>query len=146
MKFADFTEGMVADTTTFSLHEQSIIDFAREHDPQWFHVDLQACAEGPYGGLIASGWQTACLAMRKAVDHFLHDSESFGSPGLAYLKWLAPVRPGDALRLHVTVLEKRLSSKNPALGVMRWRWQVFNQKDVCVLDLEATSLFDLTRS
>jgi acyl dehydratase len=146
MKFADFTEGMVADTTTFSLHEQSIIDFARQHDPQWFHLDVQAAEEGPYGGLIASGWQTACLAMRKAVDHFLHDSESFGSPGLAYLKWLAPVRPGDALRLHVTVLEKRLSSKNPALGVMRWRWQVFNQKDVCVLDLEATSLFDLTRS
>ena len=62
MKFADFIEGMVADTTTFSVHEQSIIDFARQHDPQWFHLDVQAADEGPYAGLIASGWQTACLA------------------------------------------------------------------------------------
>ncbi len=146
MKFADFIEGMVADTTTFSVHEQSIIDFARQHDPQWFHLDVQAADEGPYAGLIASGWQTACLAMRHAVDAFLEGSESFGSPGLAYLKWLAPVRPNDVLYLRVTVLEKRLSSRNPALGVLRWRWQVFNQNDICVLELEATSLFDLTRS
>ena len=146
MKFADFIEGMVADTTTFSVHEQSIIDFARQHDPQWFHLDVQAADEGPYAGLIASGWQTACLAMRHAVDTFLEGSESFGSPGLAYLKWLAPVRPNDVLYLRVTVLEKRLSSRNPALGVLRWRWQVFNQNDICVLELEATSLFDLTRS
>lgn len=146
MKFADFTEGMVATTPATVLTQQSIIDFAKQHDPQWFHVDVQACDRGPYGGLIASGWQTACVAMRQAVDHYLAGSESFGSPGLAYLKWLAPVRPDDALRLRVTVLEKRLSSKNPALGVMRWRWEVLNQSDSCVLDLEATSLFDLKPS
>lgn len=146
MKFADFTEGMVATTPPTVLTQQSIIAFAKEHDPQWFHVDVQACDQGPYGGLIASGWQTACVAMRQAVDHYLVGSESFGSPGLAYLKWLAPVRPDDALRLRVTVLEKRLSSKNPMLGVMRWRWEVLNQNDSCVLDLEATSLFDLKLS
>jgi acyl dehydratase len=81
--------------------------------------------------------------MRLTVDHFLRDSESFGSPGLAYLKWLAPVRPNDELTLKATVLEKRFSARNSMIGVLRWRWQVRNQESVEVLDLEATSLFQL---
>lgn len=123
--------------------EQEILEFAKRYDPQWFHTDPTASVGGPYGALIASGWHTCGLAMRLTVDHFLQGSESFGSPGLAYLKWLAPVRSNDELTLKATVLEKRLSSKNPMLGVLRWRWQVRNQESVEVLDLEATSLFDL---
>jgi acyl dehydratase len=143
MKFADFEEGMVAEVGPIQVSAQEILEFAKRYDPQWFHTDLDASAEGPYGGLIASGWQTCGLAMRLSVDHFLKGSESFGSPGLAYLKWLAPVRPNDALTLRATVLEKRHSSKNPSLGVLRWRWQMRNQQNIEVLDLEATSLFDL---
>ena len=74
------------------------------------------------------GWQTCSLAMRLTVDHFLRDSESFGSPGLAYLKWRAPVRPNDELTLKATVLEKRFSARNSMIGVLRWRWQVRNQE------------------
>jgi len=143
MKFAEFKEGMVAEVGPTHVSEQDILEFAKRYDPQWFHTDVAASANGPYGGLIASGWQTCGLAMRLSVDHFLKDSESFGSPGLAYLKWLAPVKPNDALTLKATVLEKRVSSKNPKLGVLRWRWQMRNQHNVEVLDLEATSLFDL---
>lgn len=140
MKFADFEEGMVAEVGPIQVSAQEILEFAKRYDPQWFHTDLDASAEGPYGGLIASGWQTCGLAMRLSVDHFLKGSESFGSPGLAYLKWLAPVRPNDALTLRATVLEKRHSAKNPSLGVLRWRWQMRNQQNIEVLDLEATSL------
>ncbi|MFZ9391673.1 MAG: MaoC family dehydratase [Burkholderiaceae bacterium] len=144
MKFADFHEGMVGEAGPVRITQQEILEFANRYDPQWFHTDVEASVKGPYGGLIASGWQTCGLAMRLSVDHFLKDSESFGSPGLSYLKWLAPVRSNDELTLKATVLEKRLSSKNPMLGVLRWRWQVRNQSSVEVLDLEATSLFDLS--
>jgi acyl dehydratase len=71
-------------------------------------------------------------------------SESFASPGLAYLKWTHPVRPGDALSVKATVLEtRRRSASKPTLGILRWRWQLFNQQGTQVLDLEATSLFKL---
>ena len=121
----------------------AILAFAREHDPQWFHADAAAAARGRFGGLIASGWHTCALAMRLAVDHFLSGSESFASPGLAYLKWRHPVRPGDTLRLRAEVLEVRTAQSNPTLGILRWRWRLLNQNEVEVLDLEATSLFDL---
>ena len=81
--------------------------------------------------------------MRLAVDNFLRGSESFASPGLAYLKWPHPVRPGDALRLRADVLDVRTAQSKPTLGILRWRWRLMNQHGVEVLDLEATSLFDL---
>lgn len=143
MRFADFHEGMTADVGPVSLSEQEIIEFAQHYDPQWFHTDPSRAAKGWHGGLIASGWHTCSLAMRLTVDHFLQDSDSLGSPGLTYLKWLAPVRPNDVLMLRATVLEKRISAKNPAIGVLRWRWQLRNQDQIGVLDLEATTLFDL---
>ena len=77
---------MVSEVGPVRITELDILEFAKRYDPQWFHVDPAAAAAGPYGGLIASGWQTCSLAMRLTVDHFLRDSESFGSPGLAYLK------------------------------------------------------------
>jgi acyl dehydratase len=61
------------------------------------------------------------------------------------VKWLHPVRPGDALTVRATVLEVRCATSKPTLGIVRWRWRMFNQSEVEVLDLEATSLFDLTR-
>jgi acyl dehydratase len=81
--------------------------------------------------------------MRLAVQAALDGSEVFASPGLAYLKWPNPVRPGDRLRLKVSVLEKRLSKTQPDMGILRWHWQMFNGDGVEVLALEATNLFDL---
>jgi acyl dehydratase len=81
--------------------------------------------------------------MRLVVEGALRDSESFGSPGLDYLKWLAPVRPGDALSVVCEVMEARRSERQPTLGILRWRWRVVNQDDADVLDLVATSLFEL---
>lgn len=146
MKFAEFHVGQVIEAGPHLLGEAELLDFARSYDPQWFHVDKAAAESGPYGGLIASGWQTCGIAMRLGADAALKGSESFGSPGLAYVKWLHPVRAGDALSLRLTVLEARTSAKKPSLGVLRWRWQLYNQNAVEVLDLEATSLFDLNLS
>ena len=115
----------------------------RSYDPQWFHNDAEAAAAGRFGGLIASGWQSCGIAMRLAAT-FLQGSETFASPGIAYIRFPLPVRPGDDLRLSATVLEVRRSEKKPELGILRWRWQLFNHNDAEVLDLEVTSLFDLS--
>ena len=143
MKFAEFTQGLVIEAGPYHLTEDEVLKFAKAWDQQWFHTDAEAAAKGRFGGLIASGWQTCGIAMRLMTDKALHGSESFASPGLAYVKWLHPVRPGDDLSVRGTVLETRVSSKQPGLGILRWRWQLFNAAGVEVLDLEATSLFDL---
>jgi acyl dehydratase len=143
MRFADLTPGRVIEIGPASLTEDEILEFARAYDPQWFHTDVARARASQWQGLIASGWQTCGVAMRLVVDHVLAGSESFGSPGLAYLKWEAPVRPGDALRVVLDVLDRRTASSKPTLGIVRWRWRVFNQRNEGVLDLEATSFFDL---
>jgi acyl dehydratase len=143
MRFADFRAGQVLTYGPATLSEAQILAFAREYDPQWFHTDRERASDGKWQGLIASGWQTCSVAMRLVVEGALRGSESFGSPGLDYLKWLAPVRPGDALMLHAEVLEARRSEKQATLGILRWRWRLINQDGVPVLELVATSLFDL---
>jgi acyl dehydratase len=143
MKFAEFHPGQVIEAGPYHVSEAEVLQFARAYDPQWFHTDPAAAAAGRFGGLIASGWQTCGIAMRLGADAMLASSEAFASPGLAYLKWPHPVRPGDALTLRATVLEVRRSASRPALGILRWRWQLFNQQGTEVLDLEATNLFDL---
>lgn len=145
MKFAQFYAGQIIEEGPYVLSEEELLSFAKAYDPQWFHVQPDTAAGGPFKGLIASGWQSCGIAMNLMVKAALHDSESFASPGLNYLKWLAPVRAGDSLSVKATVLETRVSASKPTLGVLRWRWQLFNQDKVEVLDLEATSLFDLTR-
>ncbi len=143
MKFAEFTPGLVIEAGPTVISEAEILAFARAYDPQWFHADVQAAKAGPHGGLIASGWQTCGIAMKLVVDKALKGSESFASPGLAYLKWTHPVRPGDSLSVKATVLDTRRAASKPTLGILRWRWQLFNQHGTQVLDLEATSLFNL---
>ena len=143
MRFAELTVGRVLECGPVSLSERDILDFARTYDPQWFHTDPGRAAAGPWQGLIASGWQTCCVAMRLVCDEILAGSESFGSPGLAYLRWESPVRAGDALRVAVEVLENRIAKSKPTLGILRWRWRMTNQRGEPVLDLEATSLFEL---
>ena len=146
MQFNEFKVGMVITHPPVVVTREEMLTFAKTYDPQWFHVDVDRADTGRWDGLIASGWLTCSIAMRMVVDAALHDSESFGSPGLEKLRWLAPVRPGDTLRLEATVDSVRVSSSRDDLGIMRWTWRVFNQEDNPVLELEATSLFDLAAS
>ena len=143
MQFADFHAGQVIEAGPYVLTEAELLQFARAYDPQWFHTDVEAAAESPFGGLIASGWHTCSIAMRLVVEAALAGSESFASPGLEHVRWPNPVRPGDALRLVADVIEVRRSEKRPTLGILRWRWRLFNQRELMVLDAEVTSLFKL---
>ena len=146
MKFAEFTPGQVIEAGPYEVHEAEVLQFARAYDPQWFHTEPEAALHSRFGGLIASGWHTCGIAMRLVADKVLHGSESFASPGLAYIKWPHPLRPGDVLRVRATVLEARVSRSQSGMGILRWRWQLFNAQQVEVLDLEATSLFDLNQT
>jgi acyl dehydratase len=146
MTFDEFRPGQLLVYGPTTISEAEILAFAREYDPQWFHADAARAQAGRWSGLIASGWQTCAVAMRLVVTGALEGSESFGSPGLEYLKWLAPVRPGDALTVHAEVLDVRRSERQASLGILRWRWRLLNQDDVAVLELVATSLFDLAQA
>jgi acyl dehydratase len=146
LKFADFHPGQRISAGPASLSERDIVEFASAWDPQWFHTDPAAADRGPFKGLIASGWQTCGLAMRLACEAALQGSESYASPGIAYIKWPNPVRPDDSMRLEATVLEVRRSQSKPHLGLLRWRWELLHEDGRQALELEATSLFDLSGS
>ncbi len=142
MLFADFHVGQVIHAGPLRVTEPEIIAFAKQFDPQWFHTDPERAAQGRWQGLIASGWHSCALAMRMACDAILIGSESFASPGIDSLRWQHPVRPGDELRLRCEVTEVRRSRGGS--GVVVWRWHLRNQNDIAVLEMDATSLFDLS--
>lgn len=145
MKFSEYSTGQVLKFGSYTIDEAEILEFATRYDPQWFHTDVDKARTGsPYGGLIASGWNTCGIAMRLVTDELLQDSGSIGSPGLAYLKWPNPVRAGDVLSVVITVLDTKRSRSRPNLGILRWQWQLFNGEGAEVLDLEATSFFELS--
>jgi acyl dehydratase len=135
-RFEDFVPGAVYEFGDAKVSEAEIIDFARRFDPQPMHVDPQAAAHGPFAGLIASGWHTAGLMMRLFVDNFLPGNASLASPGIDELRWARPVRPGDVLRLRVTVLEATRSRSRPDRGMVRTLVEVLNQDDEIVMSLK----------
>lgn len=143
MQFEDLRSGLRVDCGHRTVTQADILDFASRYDPQWFHTDPARAAAGRWGGLIASGWHTSAVTMRMFVDTVLAESTSFASPGLDYLKWVAPVRPGDELHLEAVVIEAR-RSESRRVGVVRWQWLTSNGRNELVLDAGATTLFDLT--
>lgn len=131
----DFAPGWQYESPARRISAREIKAFALEHDPQFYHTDEEAAESSPFGGLIASGWQTCNIAMRLMCDGYLLESSCIGSPGLDELRWLKPVRPGDALRLHSTVLEQTPSRKEPTRGTVKFRWDVLNQNDEVVCSM-----------
>lgn len=139
--FEDFTPGFVLEAAGPTVTAEAIVAFAKQFDPQYFHVDPEAAKHSLFGGLCASGWHTAALCMRMMVDAYMLDSSSLGSPGIDELRWVKPVMAGDTLRCKLTVLEQRPSRSKPSLGSVRSKWEVFNQKDELVMHMTSWGLF-----
>lgn len=137
----DLTPGRVFETATRTLSEADMVRFAREYDPQTFHTDAEAARATPFGGLIASGWQTCGVTMRLMCDGYLLETSCVGSPGLEELRWLKPVRPGDTLRLKTTVLESAPSAKQRNRGTVLFLWETLNQNGEVVLSMRGRQLF-----
>jgi acyl dehydratase len=138
--FEDYVPGSVHTFGTMPVTEEEIIEFARRYDPQVFHTDPVAARKTAYGGLVASGWHTAAMAMRLIVDHYLSSVAGAGSPGVDELRWLKPVRPGDTLSARVTVLEARRSESKPDRGVVRSLVEVLNQDMAVVMSFKGVNI------
>jgi acyl dehydratase len=137
----DFAIGDSTDFGPVTVSEEEIVEFATRFDPQPFHVDAEAAAQTPFGGLIASGWHTTALFMGMFVRSVLLDSASLGSPGVEEIRWTAPVRPGDTLAGRTTITDVQPSAKNPKRGTVFTTNEVFNQDGVLVLTMKARGFF-----
>jgi acyl dehydratase len=139
--FEDFFPGQEIDLGTRSVSEDEIIAFAREFDPQPFHVDHEAAANSIYGGVIASGWHTCSMMMRMVVDKLLCKASGMGSPGLDGVRWLAPVRAGDTLNVRYRTVKVKASNSKPDRGVVWSTWVARNQHGETVCTIDGMSMF-----
>lgn len=141
----DFPIGSVTEYGGVTLSKEDIVRFAKEFDPQPFHIDEEAAKHSQFGGLIASGWHTCSLCMRMMCDAYLLESANLASPGVENIRWLKPVRPGDTIFVEVEVTSTRLSSKGDR-GYVGVSYTVKNQKGDAVLTMTGTQLLALRPS
>jgi acyl dehydratase len=139
--FEDFKAGDVAEYGDKLVTVEEIKEFAAEFDPQPMHLDEEAAKKTMMGGLCASGWHTCGIMMRIVADGFILNSSSMGAPGLDEIRWLAPVRPGDRLRVKAKVLETREPKSRPDFGFVRIHYDVVNDKDVVVMTSTGNMMF-----
>jgi len=138
--FEDFKVGDRFESATLTMTEALIIEYARFYDPQPFHTDPEAAKASVYGGLIASGLQTIGLSFKLFFETGVLSACSLGSPGLDEIRWKAPVRPGDTLRVVAEVLEVRPSSSKPDRGIVKIFYTTLNQRGETVTTLIGNQL------
>jgi len=115
------------------LTEAECLAFSHAYDPQPMHTDPDASAKSRFGGIIASGWHTAAIAMRLLADmRIMGGTEALGM-GLESLRWHLPVRPGDALSIEVEVVSVKPSDSNPRFGVVKFLITTRNQRGEAVM-------------
>lgn len=141
----DFPVGAVREFGAQRVTRDDIVRFAREFDPQPFHLDEEAARHSLFGRLAASGWHTCAMVMRMMCDEYLLEAASLGSPGIENLRWLKPVYPGDVLRVRMTVLEARPMNSRPHVGLVRSQWEAIARRpdgrEETVLHMEGWGMF-----
>lgn len=131
--FEDFVVGQIfAPEETYTLTAEAIKAFASEWDPQFFHLDEATAEDSFFHGLAASGWMTACIAMRLRVRN-LHVAGGMIGAGVDEIRWTQAVRPGDTLRITHEILSVRLLASRPEYGVIKADTAVLNQRDEVVM-------------
>ena len=128
----DLHPGQSFTTASYKVDAADVKAFARQFDPQPFHLDEAAAAETLFGGLAASGWHTAAITMRLLVTSEIHPAHGFIGAGVQQLAWPKPVRPGDELRVRWEILETRPSRSRPTQGLARVRMTTLDQNDAPV--------------
>ena len=143
--FEDFPVGTRLVSIGYPITADAIMDFGQNFDPQLFHLDPKAAQQTLFGGLTASGWQTAAVSMRLFVDTMDVAGGIIGM-GVDELKWPNAVRPGDDLRLEIEILEARRSKSRPGYGIIRIRNITKNQRDEVVQSFMASAMLPMRSS
>jgi len=136
--FEDLKVGQRSELGSFTFTAELIKQFARQFDPQPFHLDEEAGKASLFGGLAASGWHVGSVGMKLLVAWRKRESEANAaagiaeapagpSPGFRELKWLKPVLAGDTLTYASEIVELRLSSSRPEWGIMHALTSATNQ-------------------
>jgi acyl dehydratase len=123
-----------------AVTEQDIIAFARDFDPQPFHLDRTASEQSVFKELVASGWHTAAMSMKLFVTGKLKLAGGSVGLGVDELRWPRPVKPGDTLRLETEILDVRPSKSKPDRGIIRIRNVTTNQDGQVVQTFVASVL------
>jgi acyl dehydratase len=121
------------------IRAEDIIEFGRRYDPQPMHTDIEAAARGPFGGLVASGWQIAALAMRLSVEARVFGNTPIIGAGVDQLRWVKPVRAGDTVTMTREITEVDLPTKPRSRGTVHSRMVVRNQGGEEVLTMMVSS-------
>ena len=129
----DFQAGQVFQGGRLRVDKEQIFAFARQFDPQPFHLDEEAARKSPFGGLAASGWHTAAMTMRLLLDGEFKPAGGILGVGFDELSWPRAVRPGDELHASSEVLEVRPSRSRPDRGLIRVRTTTLNQNNETVM-------------
>jgi acyl dehydratase len=137
--FDDLRVGMRFKSPDKLVTREDIKRFAAEFDPQPYHLDEAAAARSPLKGLAASGWHTAAMAMRLALEARPFGPHPLLGLGVDELRWLAPVRPGDVIHLEGEVTEMTPSRTRPQ-GIVRVKWTAFNQAGTAVYTFTPISI------
>ena len=137
----DFVVGQVfKPNRRVRVGKDEIIAFARQYDPQYFHLDEEAARNSIFGGLVASGWHTAALTMRLITESEFKAAAGTIGLGFDELRWLAPVRPGDELHVESEVLDVQPSTSRPDRGLIKMRTRTLNQRGQVVQELVANAM------
>lgn len=141
LAFEDLTPGLVIELGSRSLSRERIVSFAREFDPQPFHLDEEAGRQSLFGGLAASGWHSGSTLMRLMVDGLLNRTTSLGSPGIEELRWRRPVFPDVPLAGRATVESARLSASRPGVGLVLLRSELLLPDGETAMMMRSWGLF-----
>jgi acyl dehydratase len=132
----DLRVGQRFTSGTHEIDEEQVKAFAKQFDPQPFHLDREAAKVSLFQGLVASGWHTAAITMRLLVESGLTIAGGIVGAG-GEINWPGPTRPGDILRVESEVLELRPSRSRPGRGTATIRSETRNQRGEVVQVLVA---------
>ena len=142
--FEDFTVGNIQHFDgTYPVTEKEIREVGERWDPQPFHIDPQAAAQSPFGGLVASSVHLFAMAVSLLTRPTERGSVAAVSAlGFDKMRLHAPARPGDELSARGVAIETRPSESRPNLGVVRTRHELINQNNEVVFSYEAAFLVE----
>ena len=141
LHYEDFHVGDVNTHGPFAMSAELVRDYAREWDPQPFHLDEELAKNSVLGGLCASGWQVCAIMNRMMIEAYAGKADGMGSFGIEQVKWMKPVYADDELTLRYTVLEKRVSRSRPEMGIITMKWEALDQHGTVKTEMTGVNLF-----